>query len=283
MIENKIGVINDEVSEDFTEAMRWIAQKRLNYVEIRMVNGKNVSDLTDTELVDVKRQILRHGLKVSALASPLFKCALNSTRPVASGDVFGQKQESVQEHISRLPRLIQMAKQLGTDRIRVFSFWREKEPENYYKEIVSYLREAAAVASEERVTLMLENEMSCNGGTAEEVANIVEKVNSPWLKVVWDPGNEVFANRLPFPNGYAKVRKWVDHVHLKDACKSKNGQIDAVPIGKGQVPWMEQFRQLEQDGYSGLYIIETHYIPYGGSKMEGTQQSLEGLRNLLNS
>jgi sugar phosphate isomerase/epimerase len=38
---------------------------------------------------------------------------------------------------------------------------------------------------------------------------------------------------------------------------------------------------LEADGYQGLYTIETHYTPEGGTPMDGTRMAVERLRELL--
>lgn len=279
-MKDRLGVISDEISEHFTVALDWLVQHDLKYVEIRMVNGKNISSLTNEELDACVHEVRSRGLKVSALASPLFKCPLNPDRSVASGDKFGQADAGVEEHLQLLERLLYLASRLETNHIRVFSFWREREPESYFDEIASYLLLAANRAGKESVTLLLENEDSCNGGSAREVAEIVRRVDSPWLKIVWDPGNEVFTGNRPFPEGYTEVRPWMAHVHLKDARINEEGKVCAVPIGQGVVPWREHFQQLQQDGYTGLYIIETHYKPHGGTAMEGTKLTLEGLQNI---
>jgi L-ribulose-5-phosphate 3-epimerase len=70
-------------------------------------------------------------------------------------------------------------------------------------------------------------------------------------------------------------------VHLKDVLVSADGKPRCVPIGSGAVPLIEQISTLEQDGYKGLYTIETHYIPEGGTAAEGTRLTLEGLHNAL--
>lgn len=280
MLENRLGVISDEVSDRFVEALDWIQSQGLSFVEVRMVDGVNIADVDDREVDRMAAEISSRGLRVSGVASPLFKCALDSTREVASGDRFGSAETTPEEHLARLPSVIGKAQKLGTNYIRVFSFWREKQPELYFDDVVFRLKEAASIAGQHGATLLLENEFSCNGGTAEEAARIAGAVDSPWLKIVWDPGNEAATGRSAFPEGYEFVKPWVAHVHLKDA-READGGMTIVPIGRGKVAWAEQFLALERDGYQGLFIIETHYKPEGGTKMEGTGQSLEGLRRLL--
>ncbi|WP_307559991.1 hypothetical protein [Paenibacillus sp. V4I7] len=42
-----------------------------------------------------------------------------------------------------------------------------------------------------------------------------------------------------------------------------------------------QLKALLADGYDGLFTIETHFIPEGGSQMTGTRMMLDALRALL--
>ncbi|WP_274361959.1 sugar phosphate isomerase/epimerase family protein [Paenibacillus thermotolerans] len=281
MIADRLGVLTDEVSERYEEALDWAAEQGLAHVEVRIVNGRNAAQLSDEQAHEVRRLAEARGLYISAIASPLFKCALDPSRPVASGDTFGQPEESVEAHHEKLSRVIAIAKILGTERIRIFSFWREEHPELHREEIVRHLSLAAKVAEEEGVKLLLENEPSCNGGVAEEVADLVRSVDSPALRALWDPGNEAYAGKEAYPAGYGAVKELIGHVHLKDAHFGRNGEARCVPLGSGDVPVIAQLRALAADGYDGLYTIETHFIPACGSRMTGTRMTLEALKALL--
>jgi L-ribulose-5-phosphate 3-epimerase len=281
MIWDRLGVLTDEVSDNFIEALDWVVEQGLKHVEIRTVNGLNMIHLTDEQVEEVIQEVKKRGLFVSAVASPLFKCALDPSRPVASGDRFGQKEESVESHFIMLDRAITIAKTFDTKMIRIFSFWRENEPDLHEKEIVKHLKTASTIALENEIILLLENEPSCNGGFADEVARIVRSVNSPALAVLWDPGNEVYGGRTSYHQGYEQVRKLIGHVHLKDAHIDEYGNPACVPIGLGAVNFTKQLQALEKDGYQGLFTLETHYIPDGGRAADGTLMSLKGLRKLI--
>ena len=220
------------------------------------------------------------GLTVSAISSPLFKCALDPTRPVASGDRFGQQEESVEAHFAKLERVITIAKFMGTRRIRIFSFWREMSPIRYIEDVVAHLKRAARVAEASDVLLLVENEPACIGGFAAEVAEIVRGVGSPAVRALWDPGNEAYGGREAFPAGYAQIKDVVAHVHLKDAYHTNGGKPRCVPLGSGDVPIIPQLRALKADGYEGLFTIETHYTPDGGTRMTGSKMTLDALRTL---
>lgn len=283
MVLERLGILTDEVYPDnFSKSLDWIVEQGLKYIEVRVVDGVNISNMTDEQVAAVRSQIEARGLTVTAIASPLYKCALDPTRPVASGDVFGQAEESVEAHHEKLHRVIAIAKQLGAGSIRIFSFWRENEPELYFDDIVAHMKKAAAVAEKEGIMLLQENEPSCNGGFAEEVAKIVRAVDSPAMKVLWDPGNEAYGGRPAFPEGYGLVKDVLAHVHIKDAYVLPDGTSRCVPVGSGNVPFIAQLRALAEDGYAGMFTIETHYLPAGGTKAAGSRMTLEALRVLVN-
>ncbi|WP_010269829.1 sugar phosphate isomerase/epimerase family protein [Paenibacillus senegalensis] len=278
---NRLGVLTDEVSVQLTEALDWIKEQQLAHVEIRMVDGHNIISLSDEQVQRVQEEVSKRGLFISAIASPVFKCALDPSRPVASGDTFGQKEESVEAHFDKLQRSFEICKLLGTKQIRIFSFWREVSPQQHEQEIVGHLRTAAEMAQKQDIVLLLENEPSCNGGFASEVARLTQLVASPNLKVLWDPGNEEYGGRNSYPAGYKDVQASLGHVHLKDALIDSDGVSRCVPIGSGNVPFKEQLQALQADGYTGLFTIETHYVPAGGTAKDGTALTLEGLKTII--
>ncbi|QOV91034.1 sugar phosphate isomerase/epimerase family protein [Humisphaera borealis] len=276
----RVGILSDEVSARFDEALDWIAGNGLRHTEVRVVDGVNIATLADDQVRRVRDRVESRGLFVSGISSPVFKCALDPSRPVASGDRFGQQEESVAAHFDKLARVIEIAKLLGTRRIRIFSFWREIEPANHRAEIIAQLRRAADIAAKHDVLLLLENEPSCNGGFAAEVSDLVRGVNSPSLRALWDPGNEVYGGREAFPAGYEHVKDVLAHVHLKDAYHRKDGSARCVPMGSGDLALLAQLRALKADGYDGLFTIETHFIPAGCPQKTGSQLSLDALRTI---
>jgi sugar phosphate isomerase/epimerase len=278
---DRLGILTDEVCDTFDEALDWVAAAGLKHVEVRVVDGRNIAEFTDeAQIRGVRQRVESRGLFISAIASPLFKCALDPSRPVASGDRFGQKDESVEAHFAKLDRVLNTAKLLNTPRIRIFSFWREQDPGRYRAEIVTHLKRAAAVAQRAGVQLLLENEPSCNGGFADEVAALTRAIDSPALRGLWDPGNEAYAGREAFPAGYGHMKDVLAHVHLKDAYVRADGTSRCVPLGSGNVALIPQLRALAADGYAGLFTIETHFTPEGGSRKTGSRMTLDALRTL---
>src|ERR1700756_571103 len=70
----KLSVITDEITQDFGHALEVAAKEfRLGYVEIRALWNKNIVNLDEKELAEVRRLLDKYSLKVTDIASPLFK------------------------------------------------------------------------------------------------------------------------------------------------------------------------------------------------------------------
>src|SRR5246127_2650181 len=70
----KIAVITDEISQDFGHACEVAAQEfGMGWVEIRELWKKNLMALDAKEIAEARRILEQHHLRVSDLATPLFK------------------------------------------------------------------------------------------------------------------------------------------------------------------------------------------------------------------
>jgi sugar phosphate isomerase/epimerase len=142
---------------------------------------------------------------------------------------------------------------------------------------------ACREAEQAGVTLALENVRSCWGNSGHNTAQIVERVDSPWLQVIWDPANSFVCGETPYPDGYRAVQSQICHVHLKDAVveDASTGLTRWERIGDGGVGLAAQMAALRDDGYTGCVSIETHWSPPGGDGESNTRRTYEGLMSLL--
>jgi sugar phosphate isomerase/epimerase len=152
-------------------------------------------------------------------------------------------------------------------------------PEEILDRIAEALREAARRAETAGVTLVLENVRSCWANTGVNTACVLEAVDSPALRALWDPGNDYVSGGTPYPGGYEAVRPHMLHVHVKDArvADPASGRTSWEPIGEGEVDYLGQLRALLEDGYSGVISLETHWRPPSGSAESASRHSFAGL------
>jgi sugar phosphate isomerase/epimerase len=279
----KLGIITDEISQDLDEALNFTASYSLSYCELRSIGGKNIMNMTQGELESAKRIIEQHQFHVSDIGSPIYKWNLPEmpALPNERRDTF-KASFTEQDAKDLLNKSFQIARLFGTDKVRIFSYWRVKDPEKAYPHVVPRLKKAAALAERNKILLLLENEPSCNVGTGKELGQMLRDINSPWLLGNWDPGNSVVLNETPYPDGYSHVRGLFRHMHVKDAARDpKTGRTHWMPVGSGVVDWQGQFRALIKDGYHNTMSLETHYRRPDGNKLESTRESLEGLLKIL--
>ena len=283
---SKLGIITDELTDDFEKALDFISSQSLAYCEVRQLWKKNVLKLSQEELDRAKHLIEKQRLKVSEIASPIFKYHLPgmpSPRPNWS-DTFKAADLTDADTEDLLQRVFKLAPFFGTSKVRVFSYWRVEEPEKAYPFVRERLAKAAALAARNKITLLLENEHDCNVGTGKELGRILRDINSPYLRGMWDPCNAVRLGEVPYPDGYRQVRGLFPHMHIKDIRKDPaTGELQYVPVGEGMIDFRGQFKALRDDGYDGTMSLETAYSRPDGNKMESTRECLEGLLKVLKS
>ena len=279
----KLGVITDEISEDFDVALDFLSAQSLGYCELREMWNKNLMNLTPQELERVKRAVQKHRLRVSDVASPLFKYNLPEmpARPDEKRDTF-HANFTDQDTDDLLRRAAELAHFFDTRLIRIFSYARVDDPEKAYPHVRNRLARAADFAGKHDVMLVLENEHTCNVGTGKELGRLVRDINSPHLRGLWDPGNATVLGEVPYPDGYREVRGIFAHMHVKDVKKDPaTGKPVWMPVGSGMIDYLGQFKALRHDEYNGTMSLETHYRRPDGNRLESTRESLQGLLKLL--
>jgi len=280
----KLSVITDEISQDLGHALE-IASKEfgLAYVELRTMWNKNVINLDEKEIAEVRRLLEKYGVQVTDIASPLFKTdwpGAPTSQYSPKSPQFGADYSYTQQG-EVLERSIAAAKALGTERIRCFDFWRLEDPAPFRKGMDEKLRHTAAQVAGKKITLLLENEFGCNTATGAEAARTLQAVTSPNFKLNWDPGNAAYRGETAFPDGFEKLPKdRIGHMHCKDVVRKADGTFEWAAMGRGIIDFVGQFRALMNAGYSGTMSLETHWRG-AGSAEESSRQSMAGMKEQL--
>jgi sugar phosphate isomerase/epimerase len=280
----RLAVINDEITQDFEKACQIVAGDfGLRWIELRSMWGKNVTALNEKELADARKILAEHKLRVTDIASPLFKTdwpgaprsPLSETRDQFHADFDAGAQEKLLEHC------VALSKFFDTNRIRCFDFWRLEDVKPYRAAINAKLQGAAQRCAKDNLILLLENEMACNTGTGEESAAVLAAIPEKNFMLNWDPGNAAALGSTPFPDGYKLLPKErIGHCHCKDVVRAAGGKYDWAPVGGGVVDWVGQLQALERDGFHFALSLETHWKG-GGTPEESTRISMAGLKKTL--
>lgn len=279
----KIGAITDEFSPDIGIAAQSMASLGMECSELRMVFGKNIIDLTDDEIDRALAIVESHSLPVVSIASPLLKCTLPEapeTDERFQQDAFASKHSfEDQPHLTR--RAFEIAHRTGARIIRVFTYWRTVDPPAVFDRVLEALSNLAALAAREDLIIGLENEHACNIATAAETRKVLDGLDHPALKVVWDPANAYVSGEVPFPGGYGLLpASRIAHVHAKD-CRLDGHRPLWGPLGECDIDWKGQIDALARDGYRGYINLETHWGGPGGDKHEASMICGRNLRRLV--
>ena len=279
----KLGVINDEIAQDFDHALAVARELGLQFVELRQMWNKNLMDLKEDEVKEARRLLTKYGIKVSDIASPFMKVdAPGFTTKEGQRDTFNAR-FGYKEQPDVLERAMELAKVLDTDKIRVFSFWRIEKPAQVFDLVVSDLRRALEKAKKQKIMLVLENEHDCNIATAAESVKLLAAIQDPYLGLNWDPGNAYAAGEKPYPDGYNLLPKnRILHMHVKDAKRNPaTGKSDWAAMGKGDIDYVGQFKALMRDGYSHAVSLETHWRNEKKNAEESTRICMQGMKDLI--
>jgi len=287
----KLTAITDEISQNFEHALDVLLEYGIRHAELRGLWGTNIADLSPEQAQRAKNALEERGMSVVCLSTPFYKCdlALNSENEgEKAGPMHLAQPRTFEQQKDILRRCADLAELFGTKYLRVFTFWRKAvlTPE-IEAQIVEAFQEPLAFAKERGLTLLLENEYSCYIGTGEEAARIVQTINHPNLKIVWDPGNAFCADEVPYPNGYNAIKPYFVHMHIKDANMVVNEEKGRHPkfcvIGEGELDYVGHLAALREDGYEGFLSLETHYIPPTGRGENGKGTSEDGSRACIES
>lgn len=263
----RLSVFGDEIAEDLHTQLRVLDNLAIHYIEVRSIWGKNILAFDNSELQSIKDELDRAGLNVSAIGSPIGKSALAVP---------------LEFEVERLDKAIAVAKILRTQLIRIFSFF--VPPELAVRDrdcVVERLTVLTEYARNANVILVHENSPGTYGDSIEHCLDVQTSINSPALRMAFDPGGFVQCAIKPI-EAWKALANWVIHVHIKDM-KFADGKTCLPGRGDGDISRL--LHCLAQRDYPGFLTIEPHLQEsglFGGfSGIENVQLATQALRSLL--
>ena len=243
----QLSAFADEYAASLDEQIRTLHTHGIGYLEIRHVDGKNISVLTEGEVKEVKRKLDDAGIGTSAIGSPLGKIKLD-------GDL--------DAHMETARRVFDFANLLGTKFVRMFSFYapNDKCITDMKGEVFDALERMLLLASEHGITLCHENEARIYGDTPIRCREILDYFDGK-IKCVFDMGNYVLEGVDPYPAAYELLRSDIAYFHIKDALAA--GAI--VPAGKGDAKIREILLSHKDYANEDFFVsLEPHLQTFSG-------------------
>lgn len=241
----RISAFADEVSPRFDEQIAYLQAAGIKYLEIRFVDGRNITTLSEAEAAAVKERLDAAGIGVSAIASPIGKYPLDA---------------DFAPHLELLRHTLRLARILGTAMIRIFSFYAPQGGciDDCAAEVQERLRAMAREAEGTGIRLVHENEASIYGHTAAHCAELMQAVASPALTLAYDPANFVWGEGIAdnVAACWPVMQPYVNHIHIKD-WRLGSKDIGSLPgDGDGQIDRLMQ--ALAAVSYDGFVTLEPH-------------------------
>ena len=266
MLKNiEISGFSDEIASDFQTQLKTVNELGMSYISLRGINDKNIGDYS-VEMIkkDVLPRLKQWDIGVSSIGSPIGKIYIND-------------EDAFQKQLATLKTLCEISQLLNCQYIRIFSFYIPKKDnfDDYKNVVISKLKEFAKIAEQYNIVLLHENEKDIFGDIARRCKLILDEVNSPNFKAIFDFANFVQCGE-DTQDCYDLLSDDIAYIHIKDAvykdnvnvlCGTGDGQIESILV------------QFFESGYQGFLTLEPHLVVFDAIKDLELEHSTETIQN----
>jgi sugar phosphate isomerase/epimerase len=241
----KIFAFADEVDSNIDRQILAMKRNGLAGLEIRGVDGTNVSAINIDKAKEVRRKLDDNGLSVGSVGSPIGKINIC---------------DNFDAHLDTYKHTLELASILGAKNLRLFSFYMPKnEASDAYRQcVIDRMGVFLEIAHGTDVTLCHENEKGIYGDIASRCLDL--HTAFPELRAVFDPANFVQCAEDTL-NAWEMLKEHTEYLHIKDALL--DGSVVPAGAGQGNVPFIVRDYLLR--GGKAL-TIEPHLTVFDGLK-----------------
>ncbi len=237
-------------------------------MEVRTVDDVNVMDLPERTLREIRKQADDRGIAITCVSSPIGKQPVSISPSIV---------------VEQVEKASEIAHMLGTEYIRIFSFFNEQhmtinEAIGLSSEKLSLMADRAKRTD---TVLVMEGGHNTVGQTGKVSRQLFEAVDSAHLRCAFDGAAFVGAGEHPFTDCLPLLMPYIEYMHIKDA---KFNSPRRVLPGDGDV---ELERILNAVRNKGLVLSLEPHLAYAGpnrgfSGEELFKQAHKALMDILN-
>jgi sugar phosphate isomerase/epimerase len=244
----RLGIVADEISRDFREAVAIGKPLGLLRYEVRNLTTGRIPLCSAQEIRAVEETVAREGIEITAVSPGLFK--------------FTEDHTSLARELREVyPRAAELAHRWHLPGLIVFGFHKPGATEaqtwpseNVPAEIIDCLAQAAERASADGLLLIVEPEPICRADTCRTTAAMIDKTGAKNLRINYDPGNVAWLQSRDPIDDFEFAAPYLANVHIKDM---RPGPI-WLPAGDGIIDYRAHFAALARIGYRGPVSLEPH-------------------------
>ncbi|MDF2566634.1 MAG: Xylose isomerase protein barrel [Oscillospiraceae bacterium] len=245
----------DEAGAALDEQISALKDNDIKYLELRGIDGDNVSDITVKQAKEIKKRLDEKQISVWSIGSPIGKIGIK---------------DDFKPHKEQFLHTLEVAHIMDASCIRLFSFYIPANENNaaYYRdEVLERLSFFCTAAKGSGVVLCHENEKDIYGDVAQRCLDIHQQLNE--LKAVFDPANFIQCGQDVL-EAWKLLEPYIHYVHIKDALE--DGRV--VPAGHGNGNIEQILRNYSHKG-GKMLTLEPHLAVFEGlSQLEQENKSV---------
>lgn len=248
-------------------------------------------DMGEKQRRETKSMLKQHNLELSCLAS-----YHDFSTSFEHGDMAYMEKE-----LMYMKSVIELARDLGCSLVRTYTgYYKDGVPyRRQWEQCVQGIKESAKMAADYGIVIGVQNH-SCIASDPDSLLDFLAEVNEPNAKAVLD-APFIDNHFKPMRETVLKYKNKIVHTHLTDFVRrekfryisetvsfEKNGmEMIAVPIGAGNIDYVEFINALKEVNYEGTLSYEM-CSPLVGGGSEGNLdkcalETLAYVRKLLES
>jgi len=272
----------DEAAKEIDKQIQALQLLGWSNMESRNTEYGNIAAMNDEQFENFKQKLSDANITVNCYGSGIANWQKS---------IFDSPESSYEELKIAIPRL----QTLGTKMVRVMSF---KCPEDesintpeIENEVIRRMKTLTSMAEDSGLILVHENCDNWGGRSWEHTLRLLDAIQSPSFRLVFDTGNPVFrkdirfASKAPWPyqdawEFFTQVEEFVDYIHIKDGTM-KNGSMHFTWPGEGDGCVEKILQALLRKKYSGGISIEPHMVSVHHDK-DNAKTNNESFENFVN-
>ena len=234
-----LSAFSDEAGSSSDQQINALLRAGLHYIDIRSIDGYNITELPVEQAKIVKSKLDDHGIMTQMFGSPIGKIQIDAP---------------LESDLARLRHLGEMAPVFGCSAVRMFSYYNESglDHDVWRERTVERLGQLRDEAQRLGLVLYHENERHIFGDLGADVA-VLAGLRGANFKLIFDFDNYQQSGEDVWQN-WLDLAEQTDAIHLKDSTQDNRH----VPVGEGNGQVEKILADAVERGWSGPLTLEPH-------------------------
>ncbi len=244
-----LSAFADEAGGGIKNQIEALKAHGMTHLEPRGLDEGNISLYTVEQAKNLKKVLDENEIKISAIGSHYGKIKIT---------------DDFSEHFENFKNCVEVTEILGTERIRMFSFYfsENEKYEDYKDEVFKRIEALCDYSLKHGIYCCHENEKGIYGDNAERCYELLSTFKGK-LKGVFDPANFIQCGVKILP-AFDLLKDYIDYLHIKD-CVYADGSIRPAGLGDGEiVELLKRFNEVKTG--DTFLTLEPHLKVFDGLK-----------------